>query len=451
MAKAYRTTPENTERMPTGIPFIIGNEIAERFSFYGMKAILFTYMTEHLVNRAGESALLSGADAKKHIHLFVAALYATPLLGGILADAFFGKYRLIIALSLVYCVGHAVLAIDPTATGLFLGLGIVAIGAGGIKPCVSAHVGDQFGARNGHLVSRVYAFFYLSINLGAAAAMVLTPRLLRDHGPEVGFGVPGVLMAVATLVFWLGRHRYAHIPPAGPAFFKDVTGPEGRAVVGRLALLFAFVALFWTLFDQTTSSWVEQGKRMMLHGDPSLADQMQAANPVFVLLLTPLFTFGVYPLVERRVRLTPMRKIGIGLALAALAFVYSASIESALDGGASISIYAQLPGYALLTSGELLVSITALEYAYTQAPPRMKSFVMSFYLASAAVGNLFTWAITGATTDADGHATITTTQSFLLYAGIMAVGTLLFIPYSRRVKDRSYLQSSADSAPAEFS
>lgn len=435
----YRSAPEATDGMPSGIPFIVGNEAAERFSFYGMKAILFTFMTTHLVDASGAADLMTEPEAKQFIHTFVAAMYALPILGALVADGWLGKYRVILALSVVYCVGHAVLAVNTTRTGLVLGLGILAIGAGGIKPCVSAHVGDQFGQQNAHLVTRAFAFFYLSINLGAAVAMNLTPVLLARWGPHAAFGLPGVLMVVATLVFWLGRERFAHIPPGGRAFLDEVRSKEGLQVFGRLSVLFAFVALFWTLFDQTASSWVAQGRRMDLHGYDWLADNMQSANPILILVLTPLFTLVLYPRLERHVRLTPMRKMGAGMLLAALAFLYSAGLEVVIARGGTPTIFLQLVGYTILTAGELLVSVTALEYAYTQSPPRMKSMVMSLYLASAALGNLFTVGVTRLTTDEDGHAVLSTTASFLLYAGIMLVGTLLFVPYARRVREHSYL------------
>ncbi|MEZ4325165.1 MAG: POT family MFS transporter [Polyangiales bacterium] len=439
---SYRTTPEDTHAMPSGIPFIVGNEAAERFSFYGMKAILFTFMTRHLVDAAGAPDLMTEPEAKAFIHTFVATLYALPILGAIAADAWFGKYRIILALSLVYCAGHAVLAVNTTRTGLVIGLGVLAIGAGGIKPCVSAHVGDQFGANNAHLVTRAFAFFYLSINLGAAVAMNLTPWLLSRFGPHPAFGLPGVLMVIATFVFWWGRRRFAHIPPGGQRFLAEITSPEGLRVFARLAVMFAFVALFWTLFDQTASSWVAQGRRMDLHGYDWLADNMQSANPIFILLLTPLFTLVVYPRLERHVRLTPMRKMGVGMVLAALSFCYSAGLEAVIATGAKPTIFLQLVGYGILTAGELLVSVTALEYAYTQSPPTMKSMVMSLYLASAALGNLFTVGITRLTTNAEGAPTLSNTQSFMLYAALMLAGAVLFVPYARRVREHSYLPST---------
>lgn len=166
----YRTAPLASPNMPPGIPFIVGNEAAERFSFYGMKAILVVFMTKYLLDAEGRPDFLSEDSAKAYAHGFISAAYFLSLPGSILADWLLGKYRTIFWLSCVYCLGHAALAMDETRTGLLLGLGLIAIGAGGIKPCVSSHVGDQFGASNQHLMSRVFGWFYLSINAGTLSA-----------------------------------------------------------------------------------------------------------------------------------------------------------------------------------------------------------------------------------------------------------------------------------------
>ncbi|MCH7960964.1 MAG: hypothetical protein IIC49_01380 [Planctomycetes bacterium] len=239
----YRTTPDPTNtRMPGGIPYIIGNELAERFSFYGMKGILTVFMTEHLLDSSGASANMSDEQAKYWYHMFTAAAYFFPLLGAILADVVLGKYRSILFISLMYCLGHGALAMMDLGPHfglwdmkpfLIAGLLMIAIGAGGIKPCVSAHVGDQFGAGNKRLLTQIFNWFYFSINLGAAASTMLTPILLVKVGPWAAFGLPGVLMAIATFVFWLGRHKFVHVPPSGMKFFKETFSPDGiRALLG---------------------------------------------------------------------------------------------------------------------------------------------------------------------------------------------------------------------------
>ncbi|MDH3888738.1 MAG: MFS transporter, partial [Gammaproteobacteria bacterium] len=110
--------------MPGGIPFIIANEAAERFSFYGMRAILVVFMTQYLLDSSGLLSVMSEEDARGWYHLFVSAVYLTPLLGALIADGLLGKFRTIILLSLVYCAGHFVLALDDTRWGLAVGLGL---------------------------------------------------------------------------------------------------------------------------------------------------------------------------------------------------------------------------------------------------------------------------------------------------------------------------------------
>ena len=152
--KKYKTAPVTSQNLPDGISYIVANEAAERFSYYGMRAILVVFMTQYLMNSSGQLDVMSGNEAQGYFHLFVSAVYFMPIFGALLADGVLGKYRTIILLSLVYVLGHFALALDDTRMGLLLGQGLIAIGAGGIKPCVSAHVGDQFGMSNKHLISR---------------------------------------------------------------------------------------------------------------------------------------------------------------------------------------------------------------------------------------------------------------------------------------------------------
>ena len=179
---SYRTAPVAQAGMPAGIPYIIANEAAERFSYYGMRAILVVFMTQYLVNSSGVLDVMSEDEAKGWYHLFVSAVYVTPLLGALLSDGLLGKFRTIIMLSLVYCAGHFVLALDDSRWGLALGLGLIALGAGGIKPCVSSHLGDQFGQSNQGLLTRAFSWFYFAINLGAFVSSLATPWLLHRYG-----------------------------------------------------------------------------------------------------------------------------------------------------------------------------------------------------------------------------------------------------------------------------
>lgn len=448
MSTAHRTAPEATSKMPSGIPFIIGNELAERYSFYGMKGLLTVFMTKYLLDASGAKAPMSDAEATAAYHQFTALVYATPFIGALVSDVWLGKYRTILSVSLLYCVGHFVLAMDETRTGLAIGLGLIALGAGGIKPCVSAHVGDQFGAQNQHLIERAYSWFYFSINTGAFASMLIGPLLLHHVGPWAAFGVPGVLMAIATVTFYIGRNRFAHIPPAGKQFTRDVLSKQGLAIVGKLAPLVLFIAMFWSLFDQTGSSWVIQGQKLDTNvlGVSLYAEQLQAANPLFVMLFIPLFSYWLYPTISRVFPLTPLRKIGIGFFVMVPAFLIPAWIEMRLAAGEQPSLMWQLPAYFALTAAEVMVSITGLEMFYTQAPNRMKSFIMSLYLSAVTLGNLFTSWVNHAIQTPDGKSSLDGASYYLFFAGAMLVTAFLFVVYATRYHEQRFVQGQEPTA-----
>jgi POT family proton-dependent oligopeptide transporter len=442
MAK-YNTAPLSRAGMPAGIPFIVANEAAERFSYYGMRAILVVFMTQHLASSSGVLDVMSEEEAKGWFHLFASAVYFTPLLGALLADGLLGKYRTIILLSLVYCAGHFALAFDDTRVGLAIGLGLIALGAGGIKPCVSSHLGDQFGQTNAGLLSRAFAWFYFAINLGAFISSLATPWLLAHYGSSVAFGVPGVLMLLATVVFWSGRYRFVHIPAHGRRFLAESLGRVGLGALGRLGIIYLFVAVFWSLFDQTASSWVLQAQHMdrRVFGIEVLPAQIQAANPLLVMLLIPVFSYRVYPALDRVFPLTPLRKIAIGLFVAAAAFAIPTALQLAIDDGAEPFIGWQLLAYVVLTCAEVMVSITCLEFSYSQAPRSMKSFVMAFFMLSISLGNLFTSAVNFLIDVPGGESRLAGADYFLFFTLLMLATAMLFVVVSRYYRGRVYLHA----------
>jgi len=441
----YRTAPLAASSLPPGIPFIIGNEGAERFSYYGMRAILVIFMTQALMNADGAPDAMTEDEAKGWFHLFVSAVYATPLIGALISDGVLGKYRTIITLSIIYCLGHFALALDHTRLGLAIGLGLIALGSGGIKPCVSAHVGDQFGATNQHLLSRIFGWFYFSINMGAFASMLATPWLLKQYGPSVAFAVPGILMLAATLVFWSGRHRFVHIPPAGMGFVHEALSGSGLKVLARLCGIYVFVAVFWALFDQTGSSWVLQAEHMDRHifGIEVLPSQIQAANPLLVMLLIPVFSYAVYPAIHRIFPLNELRKISIGMFITVVAFAISTWIQMRIDAGFIPHIGWQLLAYVVLTCAEVMVSITCLEFSYTQAPKTMKSFVMAFFMLSISAGNLFTSGVNFFIQNPDGSSKLAGADYFIFFTALMLITALLFAITSRFYKGERYLQDES--------
>ena len=473
-------------RLPRQIPYIIGNEACERFSFYGMRNILVQFLVSSVILAYVPEAERQGV-AKDVFHSFVIGVYFFPLLGGWLSDRFFGKYNTVLWFSLVYCAGHACLAMfEGNRTGFYTGLFLIALGSGGIKPLVVSFCGDQFTTANKHLAKVVFDAFYWTINFGSFFASLLMPLFLRNLGPAVAFGIPGVLMFIATFVFWLGRGKYMRVPPSrgeDPDSFFNVArtalttqsagqGRPGLLVAGfgvllavamllcwalhawfgislpfwpddfhfvisaclalgaliafggigvsmqlerargrhpdaavdgvravlRILIVFALTTPFWSLFDQKASTWVIQGKDMAVPHDawwwPSFlvkeAGQMQALNPLLIMLLIPFNNILLYPALRRLgYNPTPLRRMGWGIVFAGIAWIVAGAIQLKIDAGAQTSLAWQTWPYLLLTFGEVLVSATALEFAYSQATTAMKGVIMAFWYLTSTFGSLW--------------------------------------------------------------
>lgn len=509
------TATRDHAQIPRQIAYIIGNEGCERFSFYGMRNILTAFLASSLLAYLPESE--RGGAAKEIFHTFVIGVYFFPLLGGWLADRFLGKYHTIFWLSLVYCGGHLCLALfDDNRTGFYTGLFLIALGSGGIKPCVSAFVGDQFDQSNKHRAKVVFDAFYWIINFGSFFASLLMPIFLRSLGPSVAFGIPGALMFIATLILWIGRKRYVMLPPAAPdphsflrvawtalasgrlglglaaagvvvgiaalvlipsfgfvisacislVAFLGFAGTgvwlqldgardrhpaesiEGVRAVLRVLVLFFLVTPFWSLFDQKASTWVLQADAMAKpHWFQS--SQMQALNPLLVMLLIPLNNLVLFPALRRLGwEMTALRRMTIGIAFSGLSWVVVGGMQLVLDGGQVFSITWQVLPYALLTLGEVLVSATGLEFAYSQAPLAMKSALMSFWSLSVTVGNLWVLIVSGAVKNAAVtefiHSTgfgITAFQMFF-FAAFAFAAALAFGLYARRYQTVDHYRKS---------
>jgi POT family proton-dependent oligopeptide transporter len=421
-------------------------------------------------------------------------------------------------MSLIYCAGHACLAIfEHNRLGFFTGLALIALGAGGIKPCVASFVGDQFDQTNKHRAKVVFDAFYWIINFGSFFASLLMPLFLRHFGAAVAFGIPGGLMFIATVVFWLGRKQYVMVPPGPPdrdAFSRVVRtallaqrpgqarpglwvaaaavalalasfalvpslgfvicacialvlliggvgggawlqmdrarglhpdhAVDGARNVLRVLVIFALTTPFFSLFDQKASTWVVQGGEMTM---PSwfVPAQMQALNPLLVMLLIPFNNFVLYPLLRRLgYEPTALRRMTAGIAFSGLAWIVVGGLQMVIDGGDPLSIVWQVLPYALLTFGEVLVSATGLEFAYSQAPASMKGVVMSFWNLTTTVGNLWVLLANAAVRNdtvtgsiASSGLSITAFQMFF-FAAFALLAALAFGLYARRYREVDY-------------
>ncbi|XP_061641101.1 solute carrier family 15 member 1b [Phyllopteryx taeniolatus] len=371
---------------PVSIFFIVVNEFCERFSYYGMRAVLVLYFKYFL--------RWDDDFATTIYHTFVALCYLTPILGAIVADSWLGKFKTIVYLSIVYALGQVVLAVsaihditdtnkDGTPDNMtfhvalsMVGLLLIAVGTGGIKPCVAAFGGDQFEDHQEKQRSTFFSIFYLSINAGSLLSTVITPILRAQecgiHSQQkcypLAFGVPAALMVVALIVFIVGSGMYSKTAPQGNIMLK-VCKCIGFAISNRfrhrhpaypkrehwmdwaeekydklliaqvkmvVKVLFLYIPLpmFWALFDQQGSRWTLQAT--IMNGDFGILviqpDQMQTVNPILILVLVPVVDNVLYPLISKcKLNFTPLKRMTVGMFLAALAFVAAGLVQIQID------------------------------------------------------------------------------------------------------------------------
>ncbi len=515
-------------RMPRQIPYIIANEGCERFSFYGMRNILTPFLITTLLMFLPED--MRTGEAKHVFHTFVIGVYFFPLLGGWLADRYFGKYNTVFWLSLVYCAGHACLAIfEDNVNGFYFGLFLIALGSGGIKPLVASFVGDQFDQTNKDKAKVVFDAFYWIINFGSFFASLLMPLLLRDYGPAWAFGVPGILMFIATMVFWSGKKKYVHVPPSPPnphsfmqvaktALLAKAPG-QGRpglnvALIGaagavvslamsvqwgfvigactalvllmafggigasmqldrarglhpqeavdgvravlRILIVFALVTPFWSLFDQKASTWIVQANAMTTQVSflgwsfDVIPAQMQALNPLLVMILIPVNNLLLFPMLRKLgIEPSPLRRMTAGIVLSAAAWIVVGNLQVALDAGDPVSIAWQIAPYALLTLGEVLVSATGLEFAYSQAPASMKGVIMALWYLAVTVGNLWVLIVNASVKNEsvvgyiEGTGMGVMAAQMYFFAGFALLSALVFGWYATRYKMVDHYRGNA--------
>ena len=404
-------------------------------------------------------ALPAGFYWQNFVNAWNGAKMGEYMLNSVIVTALALALLLVVALPAAYCLSRFHFKGCKVLNTLFMaGLFIIALGAGGIKPCVSAFMGDQIPNKSPQLMTKAFNAFYWAINLGSFFSFLVIPAMEQRYGYSWAFAVPGLFMGVATFVFWLGRKKYHKTPPARnsgqPGFWKvlfiilfhggwknaeqrcGTSAVEDTRHILKILSIFAFIIPFWSIFEQTASSWVSQGSRMIPLSIPlpggswSIGPaQIQAANPIFVMVFIPLITVFVYPRVATLAR--PLVRLGTGLALSSATFLIVAFLQYRLEEGTSMSIAWQLIPYCVLTISEILVSTTGLEFAYTQAPAHLKSLITSFWNLTIFAGNMLVAAITFFLSNGESANAISTDR-FILYAVLAAVVAVAYSFRARR-------------------
>ena len=424
---------------PKAAPYIVVTELAERFSFYGMKAILPTFLIAQFFNPTNDPTLVANADAHSNeiVHLFVALVYACSIIGGLLADKVLGRFKTIFYTSIIYCLGHLMLAIFESDYNMFfMGLMLIALGAGGVKPNVTAMVGDQFDNPNDKNIDKLYDIFYFGINVGALISTFATPLLKKYYGASVAFGVPGLVMFLALVIFMIGKVHYKIILPSKSNEEHGST-LDGLKASWKTLVVFAFIPIYWALYDQNGSEWVIQASKMDTYflGINWLSEQIQLVNALMILIFIPIFSEIIYPLIEKTgFVMTYIRKIGFGFILLVLSFGVIAFIQFEIDKGVRMNIAWQILAYGILTASEVMVSLTGLQYAFANAPKHMKGTIMAFFFLTVFFGNIFVSLLNNLMQSSSFFAQLNGGNYYLFFMGIMTVNALLFFLFARMLK-----------------
>lgn len=504
---------------PNTVLAILLTETAERFAYYGYRAILVLYFIEEL--KLNETTAIS-------LFAYTTSLaYIMPLFGAVLSDAFFGKYKIIIMFGWTYALGVGLLTtaaydILPASSSqralTVVGLILICIGTGGIKPCVSPFGADQllysvtnalqhssqsssFPLResaseecyefdhlpsssssfeesqqsekfdvtfsssensNEELIQKFFSWFYFGINVGSLASFLIVPTIKANYGFGTAFLLPTIFIIIAMIVFSSKKSDYIILTPENGNSHNH--GQEGTSLVSVLRIyrrmiqnrkdnrphyqpasqnrsmqskssimeyemrsnyagidvnaqeiqdahevlrvmpVLAAFPIFWMLYDQQGSVWILQANHMNLHGIQP--EQLGVLNPLFIMILIPIFDQYVYPWCQRNGwSITHLRRISWGMGLAALSFFISGFLESAVETGyqeandksseddtkdfLKVNVMWQIPQIFILSVAEILVSITGLEFAYANSPPSMKALIMATFQLTTAVGDLF--------------------------------------------------------------
>lgn len=476
---------------PKGLFILFFAEMWERFSYYGMRALLIFYLTKHWLFSDGQSTVIYGA--------YASLVYITPVLGGYLADRYLGQRKAVLFGALILTAGHLLMAFegtggqnDPTINIFWAALACIVVGSGFLKANISVLVGQLYGLTDPRR-DGAYTIFYVGINVGAAIGTILAGYLGETYGWAYGFGAAGIGMLLGAVVFIFGKPFLMGKgePPAPLSFktewvlytlgvasigvvwvliqYQDIIqnllivsgvlllgyvlyvafklGGHARDRIFAIVFLIALNPVFWGLFEQAggslnlyTDRYVERG------GVP--ASLFQAINPIYIVTLGPLFAW-LWVWLGRR-GWEPSAPAKFGLALAQVGFSFLIFVWGAQSVGMAVMtpvIFVFLI-YLFQTTGELCLSPVGLSAMNRLAPKHLASLIMGAWFYMSAVGNFVSGKIGEATGGHDGEMTKEMTLS--VYATIgwwtigIAVAVLAVSPFVAKLMHLDTLQDDEE-------
>jgi proton-dependent oligopeptide transporter, POT family len=384
---------------PRALAYLFATEMWERFSYYGMRALLVLYMLKHLFAPQRASEVLGLAPfqcglefvfgplapqplASQIYGFYTGLVYLTPILGGLLADRVLGQRRTVIVGATLMAIGHFMMAFEQL---FLLALGFLILGNGAFKPNISTQVGALYGPGDPRR-DRAFSIFYVGINLGAFLAPLICGTLGEELGWHYGFAAAGVGMTLGLIIYLA----------ATPTLPKDaferrapLSAPLDRTAwrsIAAILLLFAPVSLFWATYEQqgnTITLWADQFTDRHFLGAEIPVTWFQAFNPFMIFAFTPF----VVALWRRQGKKEPstITKLAIGCLLNGLA--YLVMMTAAWTAGSGKASWLWLFAYFIvLTIGELYLSPTSLSLVTKIAPASVLSMMMGVWLSTSFVG-----------------------------------------------------------------
>ncbi|HVX60468.1 MAG TPA: oligopeptide:H+ symporter, partial [Pirellulales bacterium] len=340
-----QSPPAALKGHPIGFWFFFWGELAERCSYYGMRAILTLYMVDQLG--------FSDGLASSAMSYFIAGCYLLPLAGGFVADRFFGKYWTIVGFSIPYILGHVILGVEKVPF-LIVALILLAMGSGVIKPNISTLMGltyDQQRPGQEKLRSDAFAMFYWAINLGAAVSSFAMPVIRSRMNYAIAFLFPAALMAVSFAIFAAGKRFYA-VETLNKEKKTEEERQEERSVLWRISGLFAVVTFFWSIFDQAASTWILFARDYLdlnAFGYKLEPDMIQGANPILILVLLPPISVLWRVLANAGWNLRATDKMMIGFVLTTVTMGLMSAAGFLTSSEEKVSVAWEIGAYVIIT------------------------------------------------------------------------------------------------------
>jgi len=381
---------------PRGLSTLFFTEMWERFSYYGMRALLMLYMTKSVaLGGLGFSTQRAGPI----YGWYTSSVYGLAILGGLFADRLFGLYRSVLVGGIIIALGHFSMAY-PSEKTFFLGLILIAIGTGLLKPNVSSMVGTLYNKEDKRRDAG-FSVFYMGINLGALIAPLICGPLGERVNWHIGFGAAGIGMTAGVIQYIAGK-RYligAEAPRTDSAAAREEhrtsTGPKTPftsaewARIGVIGILFVFSALFWMAFEQAGSSlnlFADRYTDRHVFGWDIPASVLQTLQPLFIVIIAPIFAW-IWLRLGRYEPSSPS-KFSLGLIFVGLGMMLLVPASRiAQSQNMKVSMWWLVGVYLLHTIGELCLSPVGLSVVTKLAPPRIVGFMMGVWFLSIAVGN----------------------------------------------------------------